>query len=84
MTMAQFDSFRKIRTVGDLKQVLAAFPDDVEVQINFTTMHGDITFSGQIDAEAVVHQQADSSGEKFVVIDVTQTFGDKFREFSLM
>ena len=33
--MARRDTFRKIRTVGDLA-VLEAFPDDVEVQIHFT------------------------------------------------
>lgn len=82
--MARLDSFRKIRTVGDLKAVLDAFPDDVEVQIHFTPMQGEMTFAGQIDVNSIVHQEADSSGEKFVVIDVTQTFGDKFREFSVM
>lgn len=82
--MARLDSFRKIRTVGDLKKVLEAFPDDVEVQINFTPMHGEMTFAGQIDVNSIVHQEADSSGDKVVVIDVQQTFGDKFKEFSIM
>lgn len=82
--MARLETFRKIRTVGDLKQVLEAFPDDVEVQIQFTPMHGEMTFAGQIDVNSIVHQEADSSGEPFVVIDVQQTFGDKFREFSTM
>ncbi|MFO1386748.1 MAG: hypothetical protein U1F55_11355 [Chitinivorax sp.] len=82
--MARLESFRKIRTVGDLKAVLEAFPDDVEVQINFTPMNGDMTFAGQIDVNSIVHQEADSAGERFVVIDVQQTFGDKFHEFRTM
>ncbi len=82
--MKRLESFRKILTVGDLKAVLAAFPDDVEVQINFSPMNGDISFAGQIDANSIVHQKADNAGDQFVVIDVQQTFGDKFHEFRTM
>lgn len=81
--MARPATFRSIRTVGDLKAVLSAFPEDVEVHVSFTPMQGDGTYSGEIDADAIVHQVADSSGDRYVVIDVHQTFGDKFREFSL-